>query len=137
MTKKNVVYDRVREELFRAFPELWQRIESTFGSYYDLEKETPEAYPIFEDVVQKLVFELLVSGQNETLLTRLFLFFEELANSPDPNVHRDLLAISIIKPLVAQRENALRAWKYMGPRTKELARFEAHEQGRDKEPPFV
>ncbi|SRR6266567_1977665 len=133
MSEILLVFDSIREALFSAFPELWERIESTFGSYYDLEKgtpeETPEAYPIFEDVVQKLLFELLESGQNEPLLRRLFLFFEDMANSPDLNVSRDLLGIAIIEPLVARMESTRLAWQYMGPRTKDLARSEAREQG--------
>jgi hypothetical protein len=59
-------YDGVRAALLSAFPELLETVWSTFGSYYDLEEgtpeETPEAYPIFEDVVMELVFELLESG---------------------------------------------------------------------------
>ena len=135
MSKRPLVYDSILEALFSAFPELSPRIESTFGSYYNLAKETPEAYPIFEDVVQKIVFELLVNGQNEALLTRLFNFFEDMANCPDPNVHKDLVGISIIEPLVAHPESTRQAWKYMGHRTKELTRSEAREQGREQNLP--
>ena len=67
-----MTFEGIREALLSVFPELLERIWSTFGSYYDLEKgtaqQTPDAYPIFEDVVQKLVFELLESGQDEGLL---------------------------------------------------------------------
>jgi hypothetical protein len=134
MSEKELVYDGIREALFSHFPELLERIWSTFGSYYDLEKgtpkETPEAYPIFEDVVKKLLFELLESGEDNSLLARLFLFFEDMANSPDPNVSRDLLAIAILEPLVDRKENLRQAWKYMGPKMKELAVREADQQGR-------
>lgn len=131
---KELVFGGIREALFSAFPELLDRIWDTFGSYYDLEKgtpeETPEAYLIFEDVVKKLMFELLESGQDDALLARLFLFFEDMANSPDPIVSRDLLGIAIMEPLVYKRESLHRAWKYMGPKTKENAVWEADQQGR-------
>lgn len=133
MSEKELVYDGIREALFSHFPELLERIWSTFGSNYDFEKgtpkETPEAYPIFEDVVKKLLFELLESGEDNSLLARLFLFFEDMANSPDPNVSRDLLAIAILEPLVDRKENLRQAWKYMGPKMKELAVREADQQG--------
>lgn len=133
MSERPITYEHVREALLTSIPELRERIDSTFGSYYDLEKgtpeETPEAYPIFEDVVKKLVFELLESGQNESLLSRLFLFFEDMANSPDPSVSRDLLGIAILEPLTARGESIRQAWNYMGPRTREFAMYEAREQG--------
>lgn len=139
MSEKPMTFDVVRQGLILSFPEIRERIESTFGSYYDLNKgtpeETPEAYPLFEDVVQKLLFESLESGQNQTLLARLFCFFENMANSPDPNVSRDLLGIAILEPLVACAQSVRLAWQYMGPKTKELARAEANEQGKQENLP--
>jgi hypothetical protein len=141
MSEKNLTFDRVRAALLSSFPELLERIWTTFGSYYDLEKGTPEetpgAYPIFEDVVEKLVFELLESGQDESLLARLFLFFEDMANSPDPNVCRDLLGIAILEPLVYRKASLRVAWRFMGPKTKELAVLEADQQGRQENLPSV
>jgi hypothetical protein len=127
-------YESVRGAFFSAFPELLERIWNTFGSYYDLEKgtheETPDAsYPIFEDVVQKLAFELLESGQEEALLIRLFAFFENMANSPDPNVSRDLLGIAIIEPLVYKKPSVQAAWRFMGPKMKEFVVTEAAQRG--------
>jgi hypothetical protein len=132
MTEAALTYGSVRGALLSAFPELWERIWKTFGSYYDLEKgtpeETPEAYPLFEDVVQDAVFELLESERDDALLSRLFRFFEAMANSPDPNVSRDLLGISIIENLVYRHDSARRAWKYMGPKTRAFVVEEAHRQ---------
>jgi hypothetical protein len=125
MSEKELTLQSIREELLSRFPELLDRIWNTFGSYYDLERgiaeETPEEYPIFEDVVKKVMFELLESGQEEALLKRLFFFFEAMADSPDPNVSRDLLGIAILDPLVYKKESLRQAWKYMGPTTKKLA----------------
>ncbi len=133
MTKNELTFEHIRGAVFSAFPELLERVWSTFGSYYDLEKgtaeETPDAYPIFEDVVQKVLFDLLESDKDEELLARLFLFFEDMANSPDRNV-RDLLGIAILESLVYRRETLRRAWKHMGIRMKELAVLEADRQAR-------
>jgi hypothetical protein len=134
MSEEPLTFGSIRGALLSAFPELLERIWNAFGSYYDLEKgtpeETPEAYPIFEDVVKKLVFELLESGQEEALLIRLFAFFENMANSPDPNVSRDLLGIAILEPLVYEKASVRAAWKFMGPKMKEFAVIEASLQGR-------
>jgi hypothetical protein len=77
-------------------------------------------YPIFEDVVQKVVFELLENDPDEPLLARLFLFFEDMANSTDLNISRDLLEIAIITPLVYRRESLRRAWKFLGPKKERI-----------------
>ena len=139
MSEEELTFDNVQGALVSAFPELLERIWSTFSSYYDLEKgtpeETPENYPIFEDVVQKLVFELLESDQNEALLARLFLFLEDMANSLDPRVSRDLLGIAIMEPLVYKRESLRQAWKFMGPKVREYAVREADQQGRQGDLP--
>jgi hypothetical protein len=125
MSETRLTYDDIREVLLSAFPELLERIWETFGSYYRLEtgtpEEMPEVYPIFEDVVKVLLFELLENGHDDGLLTRLFLFFENMANSEDPNVSRDLLGIAILDPLVYRGDALRQAWKYMGPKTKEFA----------------
>ncbi|MGB7283743.1 MAG: hypothetical protein WBE13_15865 [Candidatus Acidiferrum sp.] len=137
MSTEELTFDQIRDALFFAFPEVWPRVESTFGSYYNFEMETPQAYPVFEDVVKKLLFELLDGGENSALLARLFLFFEAMANSPDENVSRDLLGITILEPLVGRGESIRKAWPYMGGRTKELARLEAVSQGKSNIVPAV
>jgi hypothetical protein len=133
MSEEPLTFGSVRGALLSAFPALLERIWNTFGSYYDLEKgtpeETPEAYPIFEDVVQKLTFELLGSTQEAALLIRLFAFFEDMANSPDPNVSRDLLGIAIIEPLVYKKPSVQAAWRFMGPKMKEFVVTEAAQRG--------
>jgi hypothetical protein len=139
MSEEPLTYDSVRGAFFSAFPELLERIWNTFGSYYDLEKgtpeETPDAYPIFEDVVQKLLFELLETGREEALLIRLFDFFENMANSPDPRVSRDLLGIAILESLVYEKARVRAAWKFMGPKMKEFAAIEASYQSRQENLP--
>src|SRR5215470_2318416 len=104
MARKELTLATVRQALLSAFPELLERIWSTFGSYYRLEDgtsdESPGVYPIFEDVVEKLLFELLETCDDEAMLTRLFQFFEEMASSSDLSISRDLLGIAILQSLV-------------------------------------
>ena len=136
--ENNLTFNRVRETLLSTFPEIQDRVWSTFGSVYDLEKGTPEetpgAYPIFGDVVKKLVFELLERGHDEELLTRFFLFFEAMANSPDADV-RDLLGIEILEPMVYRKASLRAAWRFMGPKVKAEAVLEADRQGRQENLP--
>ena len=138
MSENRLTYGDMREALLAAFPELLEQVWETFGSYYRLETgtpdEMPEAYPIFEDVVQVLLLELLESDKDGGLLTRLFLFFENMANSSDINV-RNLLGIAILEPLVYRGDMLRRAWKYMGPKMKESALLEADRQGRKENLP--
>src|SRR5215469_1727465 len=89
MTSRNLDIYNVQNALLTAFPELQDQIWTAFGDVYDLTKgtpeETPETYPVFEGVVAKLLFELLRSGKDDNLTRRLFIFFEDMANSPDPD----------------------------------------------------
>lgn len=121
MPQQTLVYDGIHKVLLSRFPELQLRLEKAFGSYYDLRREIPEAYPVFEDVLKRTVLELLASGTDEQLLTRIFAFLEEMANSDDSNV-TDLLGISILEPLTFDRARIRPAWKYMGKKTRDLAR---------------
>lgn len=115
-----LVFRDVEKILLADFPELRGPLEKTFGSYYDLKSETPEAYPVFEDVLKEFLFDLLDFGGDDPMLARLFGFLEEMANSPDRNI-TDLLGIAILEPLVYDRRLIQRAWKYMGDKTRELA----------------
>lgn len=137
MDERILTYDGINTALLSAFPEFEERIRNAFGSYYDFEKETPGAYLVFEDVVKKVVFELLESGGDEKLLTRLFIFLENMANFNDPNLSRDLLGFAILEPLVYEKASIRAAWRFMGPKMKELAEIEAGHQGRQENLPPV
>jgi hypothetical protein len=123
-----LVFQNIEKLLLVKFPELRGPLERTFGSYYDLKAETPEAYPVFEDVLKEFLFDLLDLGGDDPLLPQIFSFLEEMANSSDTNV-TDLLGIAILEPLVFQRDRVGRAWKYMGAKTKDLARETARLRG--------
>ena len=124
MPETKLVYKDIEKILLSRFPELKERMQEVFGSSYVLEVETPQAYPVFEDVLQGFLLELIDDGRNVALTQRIFDFLEEMANSTDSNV-ADLLGIAILEPLVFRRESVRRAWPYMGERTKELARTTA------------
>ena len=123
-----LVYRGIQKVLLAKFPELEGPVRETFGSYYDLRTETPEAYPVFEDVFQGFLFTLLDSGNDAPLLRRIFSFLEEMADSQDKEVV-NLLSIAVLEPLVFDRERIRRAWKYVGDRTKALARETARSRG--------
>jgi hypothetical protein len=115
-----VTFKDIERLLLARLPELHELVEKQFGSYYDLKTETPEAYPVFEDVLKKFLLDLLSSGDPGAILPRIFAFLEEMANSADRDV-TDLLGIAILEPLVFRPERIRIAWSYMGRRTKELA----------------
>ncbi len=123
-----LIYEDIEKVLLARFPELWELVEREFGYYYDLMTEIPEAYPIFEDVLQGFILNLLKSDSESPELRRIFGFFEEMANSPDKNV-TDLLGIAILERLVCKRDEVGHAWKYMGPKTRHLAREDARYRG--------
>jgi hypothetical protein len=122
------VFENIRNVFLKRFPELWERIEATFGSYYDLKSEIPEAYPLFEDILQERVIELLKTGADEDSLKRIFSFYEDMAKSEDEDVVT-LLSISIMEDLVYDKNLIAEAWKYMGEKTKNMAREIARSQG--------
>jgi hypothetical protein len=134
MDKRELTFENIREELFATFPVFWERARTVFGSYYDLDKgtdeETPGSYPIFEDVVQKVMFELLEIDQDQRFLAQLFVFFEDMANSPNIGISNDLLGIAIIVPLVHKPESLRRAWKYTGPKMKIAVVAERERRGK-------
>ncbi|HTQ59522.1 MAG TPA: hypothetical protein VMI32_04825 [Candidatus Solibacter sp.] len=129
MIEKSLQYNQIREALLLAIPEIRDGIREKFGTYYNLDLEMPDAYPIFEDVLKPLLLKSLEDQREETYTARIFDFLEAMANSPDPNVSRDLLCIAVLEPLVFNRKAIREAWQHMGPRTRELARAEAATQG--------
>jgi hypothetical protein len=129
MVDGSLKFDTINDVLLSRSPELKDLIEKKFGSYYNLATEMPDAYPIFEDVVQGLVLELLLTGENESLLTRLFGLFNEMASSPDGAV-RDLLTIAIIQPLVYQLKSIIPIQRYMGPEMTRLAKGQAKDMAK-------
>ena len=116
-----LIYKDIEKVVLARFPELWGLVEKVFGSYYDLKTELPGAYPIFEDVLQKLLFDLLDAGKDDLRIRPIFSFLEEMAGSPDKDVV-NLLWIAILESLVFNRERIRRSWKYLGEKTKQLIR---------------
>jgi hypothetical protein len=114
--------------LLTEFPELRDRMEGTFGSYYDLKSELPGAYPVFEDVFWDFVVERLAKDDSEHFVERAFSFCERMASSPDIEVV-NLLWIAVVEPPVSNANEVQRAWKYIGPKTRTLAREIARRRG--------
>lgn len=68
MDHSPLVYEGIVRVLVQRFPELWDRIEKEFGTYYDLKSEMPQAYPVFEGVLEKSVVEMLDAGTSDQSL---------------------------------------------------------------------
>ena len=128
--KTELNFANVRQELLLRFPDLQETVAATLGNTYDLAIETPDAYPIFEDVVKKKLFQLIDGGEDSALLQRLFDFFEDMATSPDPNVSRDLLGIAILEPLVERTSRLRLVRQYIGPQIRRAIMAEALSQGK-------
>jgi hypothetical protein len=86
LIEQELIYAGIEIVLVTEFPELRNRMQSAFGSYYDLTSEFPEAYPVFEDVFWDFVVESLSKDDSEQLLERAFLFCERMASSRDVEV---------------------------------------------------
>ncbi len=117
---KQLTYGNVGDALISAVPEIRSRYDEEFATYGD---EQPGQYLVFGLVLNPLLFPILRSpeGENEEVLRRVFSFFEEMAHSSDIQVV-NLLWVEELEALVAKRDLLARAWKYMGQRTKALAR---------------
>jgi len=128
--KNKLIYENIGYVLLERFPELQERAGKD-----DLKAEARLAYPVFEIFFKEFFFELLETSQDDPLLSRIFSFLEEMSDSPDRDV-TDLLGIAILEPLVFNRDRIRRAWKYMGEKTKNLARENAYSGGwQDNLPP--
>jgi hypothetical protein len=128
MNDQELVYTGIEIVLLTEFPELTDRMKNTFGSYYDLTSETPQAYPVFGSVFRKFLIEKLLQDDSDELLGRIFLFCERMARSEDVEVV-NLLWISILVPLIYNANQIKRAWKYMGHATRSVARDIAERRG--------
>ena len=51
-----------------------------------------------------------------------------MASTEDVNVSRDLLGIAIIEPLVYRKADLERSWRFMGPKLRAYAVWEAGQQ---------
>jgi hypothetical protein len=86
MNEQKLVYTGIEIVLLTEFPELTDRMKNTFGAYYDLTSEMPQAYPVFESVFQEFLMEKLLQHDGDKVLDRIFLFCERMARSEDAEV---------------------------------------------------
>jgi hypothetical protein len=117
---RRLSYERLDQIFLEAFPELHDRYKQAFDYWGDDSKQRPGSYGLFSNVVYPYVIEALDSGQSDEILTRLFLFFEEMSSSKDAEV-RNLLGLEVIDELLRHPARLARAWKYMGHSTKSFA----------------
>jgi|GEM_PF-2123093 len=116
-----LAYRSIRNVFLERFPELWERIEMKYAPHYNLKTQIPGTYPLFEEILKPRVLELLETGADDASLKRIFFFYEEMASTHDEEVV-NLLWKSILEPLASDKQLIAKAWKYMGEKTKALAR---------------
>jgi hypothetical protein len=123
-----LAYRSIRNVFLEKFPDLWDRIQAKYGPQYNLKTQIPGPYPLFEEILKPRVTELLQDGADEESLQHIFSFYEEMARSQDEEVV-NLLWKSILEPLIYDKKLIAEAWKYMGEKTKDLARQIASRRG--------
>lgn len=114
-TGEPFVYEQAGEKLVEFVPELedvYQRELDSWGS------ERPGPHVLYEDILVPFINELLAStgDESDATLRRVFEFVERLATTADERL-RDLVAVAICEPLVADHVRLGRARAYMGPAT--------------------
>jgi len=117
---EELTYDNVGDALLSRVQEIRAQYDEEFAGYAD---EQPGRYLVFGLVLNPFLFRLLGSREDEKteVLRRVFNFFEEMAESSDIQVV-NLLQVEELEPLVTKRDLLAQAWRYMGKRTKALAR---------------
>lgn len=111
-------YQGAVETLLRAVPELESAYEREVKSW---QGDKPGAYIVFEDLVHRFMVPLLRLDRETGVLERMFGLFEQMAASEDREAV-NLLWVAELEFLIGQPELLQSAWRYMGPRTKAMAR---------------
>lgn len=115
-----ISYSEVLTELLGALPEIQPRYEKDVWLISDFQGK-PTLYLVFGLVLKPFLTENLELNKNSSLLTRIFEFLERMARSRDPEVV-NLLGVGVLEDMLGYPDQVARAWKYMGPETKKLAR---------------
>lgn len=116
MTELTIV--NIADEMLAALPELRNRYEELLEWWRD---DEPGMHIVFGDVFNPFVIELLESCSDGEILQRAFAFVERMANSLDERVV-NIVYVTICEELGGKHQRLLKFWKYMGLRTKEIAR---------------
>jgi hypothetical protein len=110
-------YSAIVDSLLAAVPEIKQRHDAL------QEDMGPDILPYLTVglVLEPFVKDLLKANPDIELVRRVFAFFEEMAQAQDVEVV-NLLYIGIFEAWMTDPETLERAWKYMGERTRQIAR---------------
>jgi len=114
-TNESLTYEQAVEELGRSIPDLQEACERErewWGT------ETPGPHVFYHAVFVPYLEERLARDDDTvaTSLRRVFGFVERLATSTDDRL-RDLVGVTICKPLLGDHVRLGRAKSYMGPAT--------------------
>jgi hypothetical protein len=110
-------YANVAEALVEAVPDVRGRYEEERCLWGD---EKPGPHIIFGDVLTPYLIDLLNLERQEGKLREVFEFLERLANHPDVHI-QELVAVTVCERLGDYREHLKKAYKFMGPRTRQFS----------------
>jgi len=117
---QDLTYGSVVSALMQAVPECHNTYKAELG-WWGAEPPPPDPYTVLGFALRPLLTQLSKDKVDENIFRRIFGFFEQMAKSNDIQVV-NLLQVSELEFLVGEPDLLSRAWKYMGERTKALAR---------------
>jgi hypothetical protein len=117
---QKMTYDTVVTALVDAIPEC-RKTRATELKWWGEAPPPPDPYTVLGFALRPLLNQLSSESLDEETVRRIFTFYEEMANSQDTEVV-NLLQVSELEFLIGKPDLLSRAWRYMGERTKALAR---------------
>jgi hypothetical protein len=108
--------ENIRDELQKRFPGM---VQSFAGNSEIWTESPPNNYAVFSEGLRPHIFSILSSSENSIELRKIFSLLEEVADGHSVAL-LDVLQVEIVAPLSQKSPESESAWKYMGPRLKEL-----------------
>jgi len=109
--------ETINEYLPIRFPELGEEIAKEREWWFP--DEVP-SHVFYGDILNKLVFNTLITNTDKEFLKRIFDFYEEMAECGDEYV-QNLLQVTLLEYLWDDFEVLRNAHKYMGQKTRKLS----------------
>ena len=105
----------MNDELMSRFPEL----RSFYKEQFDFWEGAPPQHCFYAAALNKFVANLLLDNQKEAMISRIFDFYEEMAQSDDAEV-TNLLQVTLLEYLWDDKLVFERACQYMRPKTRQI-----------------
>ena len=108
-------YCELNEELMLRFPEF----QSFYKEHFNFWEAPPPQHCFYGAILNKFVVNLLIENQNVVMISKVFDFYEELAQSNDEEV-TNLLQVTLLEYLWDDKIVFERACQYMRPKTRQI-----------------